>query len=255
MDRDQRTYFRDRFRQSRSVVLNDAENFVAISHEVERLGRYLKAGRGRGLNDYGANIIELAKRSPLAQEVPGCWPQFHIEAGVLYRLHQRARNDAIHEGAAARCAAGYAVSLALILEDALMDDDRLVGHVMVRDPVCASMWQPISFVRQTLLANSYSFLPVQHVQGSAVRWGLVSDFAVASYLRSAASNAERLKRLATPLVDAVRDEDGVHLDDAYMCQPDESIESALAASDGRPVLIVGEDPTVLLGIATPFDML
>jgi hypothetical protein len=255
MDRDQRIYFRDRFRQARNVVLNDAENFVAVSHEVERLGRYLSAGKGRGLNDYETAIIELAQRSPLAKDVPGRWPQCHIEADVLYRLHQRARNDAIHEGAAARCGAAYAVSLALILEDALMDDDRVVGHVMVRDPVCASMWQPISFVRQTLLANSYSFLPVQHGEGAVVRWGLVSDFAVASYLRLAASNAERRRRLATPLVDAIRDEDGVHLDDAYMCQPDESIERALAASGGRPVLVVGDDLTILLGIATPFDML
>lgn len=255
VNRDQRVYFRDRLRQARSVVLDDAENFVAVSHEVERLGRFLSAGSGNGLNAYEASILKLAQRSPLAEHVPQLWPQCHIDVAVLYKLHRRARNDAIHEGASARSAAAHAVPLALILEDALMDDDREVSHVMVRDPVCASMWQPISFVRQTLLANSFSCLPVQRGEGEAARWGLVSDFAVARFLRSASGQAERRRRLATPLGEAIGADGGVQLDDPYICRPHEAIDVALAASGGRPVLVVGEDDTVLLGIATPFDML
>lgn len=255
MNRDQRIYFRDRLRHARSVVLNDAENFVAVSHEVERLGRFLSAGTGNGLNDYEPAILDLAQCSPLAKDVPQRWPQCHIEVAVLYKLHRQARNDAIHEGASARSAAAHAVPLALILEDALMDDDREVGHVMVRDPVCASMWQPVSFVRQTLLASSFSFLPVQHGHGTAVRWGLISDHAVARYLRSASTRAERRRRLATPIAEAIGGDDGLHLLAPFICGPNESIDRALAASGGRPVLIVGEDEAVLLGIATPFDML
>jgi hypothetical protein len=210
---------------------------------------------GRGLGDYETAILTLARLSPLATEVPRFWPQCHIDVAVLYKLHRRARNDAIHEGASARSAAAHAVPLALILEDALMEDDREVSHVMVRDPVCASMWQPISFVRQTLLANSYSFLPVQRAEAEAVRWALVSDFAVACYLRSAPSNGDRRRRLATPLGEAMGTDGGLELVDPYICGPDEPIDRALAASLGRPVLIVGGDSTVLLGIATPFDML
>ena len=255
MHLDQRVYFRDRLRQARNVVLDDAEAFVAVSHEIERLGRYLNGGKGKGLGSYKEVVADLAKRSPLAEDVPKQWSRWHIEFGVLYKLHQRARNDAIHEGASARSAAAYAVALSLILEDALMDDEREVGHVMVRDPVCASLWQPISFVRQTLLANSFSFLPVQLGEGADSRWALVSDFSVARYLRSASSETDRGRRLASSLADAVRADDGVRLVDAFICRANEPIDRALASSDGRPVLVVGEEESVLLGIATPFDML
>jgi hypothetical protein len=53
----------------------------------------------------------------------------------------------------------HAFQVALILEDALMTDMKMVSQYMVRDVVCAQSWQPISFVRQQMLAYSYSYLP------------------------------------------------------------------------------------------------
>ena len=69
------------------------------------------------------------------------------------------RNDALHQGACARHLANHAVQLALVLEDALMPSEPKVSDFMVRDAICAAHWQPISFVRQQMLANSFSYLP------------------------------------------------------------------------------------------------
>ena len=136
-----------------------------------------------------------------------------------------------------------------------MPEEQEVGHIMVREPVCASLWQPISFVRQTLLANSFSYLPVRDSEGPDARWGLISDFAIATYLRAAKGEGERSRRLAKPLVDVLGADDGIRLDYPYACGLDESIVFALANSEGKPVLVVGDNGSTLLGLATSFDML
>jgi len=53
-----------------------------------------------------------------------------------------------------------AVELSIVLEEAIMNGYDRVGDFMVRNTVCAYLWQPLSFIRQTMLANSFSYLPV-----------------------------------------------------------------------------------------------
>ena len=70
-------------------------------------------------------------------------------------------NDALHQGAFARHLTIHAIDLALILEDALRSfEEPRVSDYMVRNPLFAELWQPIGFIRQQMLANSFSFLPV-----------------------------------------------------------------------------------------------
>ena len=39
-------------------------------------------------------------------------------------------------------------------------ESEKIGDYMVPNPVCASDWQPVGFVRQMMLANSFSYIPV-----------------------------------------------------------------------------------------------
>jgi hypothetical protein len=125
----------------------------------------------------------------------------------------------------------------------------------VREPVCAEPWQPISFVRHTMLENSFSFLPIDVAQSGPADWRLVSDFAVASYLRAALSKNERKKRLGRALREAWAD--GLSRPEAaVIVAPSDTPQAALDRSGGRPVLVVdSKHPERLLGILTPFDFL
>ena len=46
--------------------------------------------------------------------------------------------------------------------------DRIADY-MVRGPACACMWHPLSFIRQTMLSSSFSFLPVNAGSGGISR--------------------------------------------------------------------------------------
>jgi hypothetical protein len=245
-------YFRDQLREARAVALKDAEAFEQLVFVVERIGVCL-TGSIAGLGPYAGPVAELADKSPLATAIPTLLPEWHAPFATLYNLVRQARNDALHEGAFARHLTSHAVELMIVLEDALMADAFGARDFMVRDPVCAMLWQPISSVRRSMLVNSFSFLPVaKHVNG-APRWSLLSDFSLASYLRAAKSSAERNKRLARPLDEAIEAGDVV-LAEAPRCGPEDSVATILERSRGLPVLVVGTDGD-LRGIVTPFDVL
>jgi CBS domain-containing protein len=165
-------------------------------------------------------------------------------------VRSRARCDALHQGAFARHLTSHAIELALILEDALRSSEKpRISDYMVRNPLFAEFWQPIGFIRQQMLANSFSFLPV--LQGED--WCLVSDREVAIYLRTS-SNSERKRRLATPL-----DKTQLNLPTAECVEEETSLQDALKALRDAPLLVCGEGipgtPKRLLGIVTAFDLL
>jgi hypothetical protein len=148
---------------------------------------------------------------------------------------------------------GHAVLIALTLEDALMTGIDRVADYMVRMPVCACMWHPLSFVRQTMLASSFSFLPINAGSEHAPDWRLISDCAVAAFLRSPDA-PNRSARLGVTIRQAV-EEHGLVLKQPHLCTIDDVVQAALANCQGLPVLIVSKDHKMLLGIATPFDLL
>jgi CBS domain-containing protein len=137
-----------------------------------------------------------------------------------------------------------------VLEDALMSNANTVREFMVREPVCASLWQPLSFIRQQMLKNSFTYLPLLSGDEGQPRWLLVSDYHVAHYLRQ----GDRKARLAKTLESAIAED--LILEQAIICFADTGVVEALEKSKGQPVIVVDrEHPEQLVGIVTPFDLL
>lgn len=214
---------------------------------LERLGRML-APKATGLAQKQKAITELALGSPLAQELPAGHPACHSPFGVLYSHVREARNAAMHEGAYARCLTTHLTQLALVLEDALMTPSKHVGDFMVRNPTCAAMWQPVSFIRQLMLSHSYSSLPVEALAGEP-RWQVVTDRDVASFLHGAPDWRDAL---GTILQDAIQS-GSLPLRTPLCCTREMDAPTALQLADSMPLLVV--EGGHLLGIVTAFDLL
>ena len=246
-------YFLNLFRQARAKVLRDAEAAAAIIHVLEKMGMFL-GGEMKCLGEYEGHIKSVACRSLLARKVPKELMEFHIPFAELYRSVREARNAAMHEGAYARHLTTHAVKLALLLESALMNGLDLVRDLMVPNPVCAEMWQPLSFIRQTMLENSFSYLPVRTSVDPQAPWKLVSDASLALYLRAASDGECMKKRLVQSLADAEQT-GGIKLLRTKQCHQEEPISSVLAGWNGLLILVVRKDSTDLVGILTAFDLL
>ncbi len=247
-------------------ALKDSEGYQKVLHVIERMGSCL-LGKIRTLHKYGDKIRELAARSPYAEEIPEIHPAWHTPFSVLYELVKQARNDAMHQGVVARQLTHNLVVMALILEDAMKvnDNGARISDIMVRNIVTAEMWHPVSFVRQQMLINSFTYLPL--FDGS--EWKVLSDHAVARYLFNC-SNSERKKRLIQTIAQAKSN--GLSLDDGLVVRlvngsdtkhanliniDGEPVElsNLVNQSEGRPILVTAEDNKRLVGLITPFDML
>jgi len=251
MENEAALHFRDQLRAARAAALRDAEAFQEIVFVLERLGAFLSNAR-MDLGRYLPKIKDQAARSPMAEEVPSELPHFHQQFDVKYHLVREARNSALHEGAMARHLTANAVELSLVLEEGIMRDRYQASDFMVRNPVCAFMWQPLSFIRQTMLVNSFSYLPVP-VEGAAkTDWRLISDFRLGQYLRK---NGKVVKSgLIQLLQDAVKPGQ-LELHSPKTCRPHDKIDKLLETSEGLPTLVLSLDSNELLGILTPFDLL
>ncbi len=243
---DQRRHFRDELRTARATALRDAEGFLDVIVVLERLGLFLH-GKLESLGAYSGEIASLAGDSPLANDLPKGQPFWHSSFREMYNLVRDARNDAVHQGAYARHLSAHLVKIALILEDALMSEAHTVAEFMVRDPVCAEEWHPLSFVRQQMLTNSFSYLPARGQDGS---WSLISDFEVGRYLVKGDRKSKLAKTLGQARVD------GLAICPTKPCAPNTTTGVALELSQGKPLLVVDStDSNRLLGIVTPFDLL
>lgn len=257
MEHDAAIYFRDQFRDARARALHDAEAYQEVLFAIERFGSAL-CGEIGALGPYREKIIAKAKISPLAEDIPTKHRDWHVPFAALSEMVKDARNDALHQGASARHLTAHATQLVLVLEDALNEHATNVGDYMVRDPLCAYPWQPVSLVRQQMLANNFSYLPIWDERGQVSTWRLVSDHAVANYLQSAPSkNGKdgRRERLARTVEEALNSS-GLDLTDVQRCDSKTSVAEALELLDGPPVLVIDRDNHHrLIGILTPFDLL
>jgi CBS domain-containing protein len=256
VDAESAVFFLDQLRSARLAALADSEAFDEIVHVVERLGSYL-CGKIADLGKYRVALSSLAQGSWLAD------PRVEFRAlltpfSELYELVRIARNDALHQGASARHLTKHAVELAIILEEALGTGmNPTVGDFMVRNPVCAQLWQPIGFIRQQMLASSYSYLPVL---GSGGKWFVVSDVSVARFL-GADREGHRKSRLGESLCEASANERRL-LTSVPDLSADARLEEALEVLKDHSVMLVTrkgqKDPPAgaeLLGILTAFDLL
>ncbi len=249
MERDSAICFANQLRDARGNALRDSEAFDEIIHVVERLGSYCMCAI-ENLGEYKPKLVELARLSALAIDVPAIHPVFHVSFPRLYDLVQYARNAALHQGAVARRLTGHAIQLTLVLEDALRQgfSDMTVGDYMVRNVICAEEWQPISFIRQQMLANSFTFMPVKIEK----HWRLISDLEVARFLGT--DGRQRNNLLAKTLK-----ESGIKLNPTIPCTPRTALSDALKRLvDEKLPLVVCVDTSAespIAGILTAFDLL
>ena len=252
-------HYRDELRESRLKALRDAESFEDIVFVLERIGVHLTDKIGLGLGGYKQAI------SQLAGGIPETCDDWHSSFDGLYELVCEGRNDALHQGAFARHLTTWAVQLATIVEDALVEEATQsmaaqIKDFMIQNPVRAYMWQPMSSIRQIMLANSFSYLPVAVGEQCKPSWHLISDFAVVSFLRRTTpgktkreQRLERLERLSCKLQEARKEKPDL-LCEARICRASDLVESVLRDSQGKPVLVLG-NPGELRGLVTPFDLL
>jgi hypothetical protein len=251
--------------------LADAEAFDKIIHVVERLGYYLtkekKSDQGYygNLRKYTAAITEFANRSCLSN--PSIAHQAYLTSfSRLYELVKEARNDALHQGAFARHLTKHLIELAIILEDALrsIPPDLVVSDLMVRNPECAELWKPLSFIRQQMLANSYSYLPVvrssDDVLNPSEEWTIVSDASIARFLRCRIHGTEsidkfRIKRLSKTLQDAMDEDSNICLRATVIFENAQISEIADNLKDQSVMLVKHQNRLELVGILTAFDLL
>lgn len=262
MERKKALYFRDRFRAAREAAQKNAENFDKIIFALEQLGMHLCKRQGNGLGNYMDAIFALACKSSLAKpsdkQRPFCTP-----FDILFDLVRQGRNSAMHEGAYARHLTQHAIEISIVLEDAFdqiidMPEPNMnkptISDFMVRNPVCAEIWHPLSFIRQNMLANSFSYLPVE-VEES--KWKLVSDLEVSKYLRKEVDGDKRRDKLAKTLDEASKS--GLTLLDAVAVKDADTVATALDKLNDKcrpPVLLVTDVAEKrLLGIVTAFDLL
>lgn len=254
MDKDKCIYFRDQLRNARANALRDAEGYDQVLFAIEALGRFLTK-KGTGLGRYKPELEKLSRLSALYDVSEEC-RDWHMPFASLFEVVLVGRNDAMHQGVAARHLTAHVVQLALILEDALMSDATAVGDYMVRNPICAQMWQPISFVRQQMLAESFSYLPVLNGK----QWCLISDQSVAQYIKlSEKDNKERLMHTVEQVCNDFKKEGVDLLIKAQTCCAKTPLKEIIGNFDGKPLLVCrdGEpdEPTELVGILTAFDLL
>jgi hypothetical protein len=242
-------YFAGQFKTARAVALFDSEDFQEILFALERFGSFLTK-KVSTLSDYQSVINKIACESPLAKDIPKNHKSWHTPFYDLYEMVMTARNEALHQGAVARHLTTHAIELSIVLEDALMGGMKKVSYFMVNNPVCAYFWQPISFARQEMLVNSFSYLPVQDTDEKRC---LISDVEVARYLR--VKSDDRKVRLGKTILQA-RDNDDLKLESADWCSSEVNIDGVLKRLGHLPLLVSSpEQPRKLIGILTPFDLL
>lgn len=265
LDKEIKLFFINQLKEARLEALKDAEGYQKILHVVEKMGSYM-TGEIRDLNYYRKRIEEVASESPYATEIPYKCQAWHTPFDKLYELVRQSRNDAMHQGVVARHLTRSLVLMALVLEDAMKVNNRAsITDIMVRNIVTAELWHPVSFVRQQMLINSFTYLPL--FDGS--EWKVISDHAVARYLFNC-SNSERKKRLIQTIAQAKSN--GLSLDNGLVVRlvngsdtkhanliniDGEPVElsNLVNQSKGSPILVTAEDNKRLVGLITPFDML
>ena len=256
MNRECALSFRDQFRDARYYALEDAEGYQKILFVLERLGSYLFKLRG-DLGKYKPCICQLVTcHHPNGGRPLEGYSHYFMDFDTLYEMVREGRNDAQHQGAVARILTSHSVQLSIILEDALSNVEApekgpKIKDYMVRNPVCASLWQPIGFIRQIMLENSFSYLPFQ----CGDTWYVVSDCDIARYLAGCESQ-KRPKKLSKTL-ECVKKSGYITLMKKAVVPPDTTVSEALerVKCQGWPILVKRDGCEELLGIAAAFDLM
>ncbi len=251
LDWHERLYYRDQLRKARYAALADAEGFQSVCFALEALGMRLLGRRG-DLGRYLGPLRGLATNSSTLADLATNSPSRFSSFDSLFALVRSARNDAMHSGVYARHATAAAIEICIGLEEALMtqvDARTTVSDFMVKSVVLVERWQPVAHARQLMLTHSFSFLPVY-----LDRWMLVSETAVARYLRG---GGDWKSLMSTPIDRA--EEAGLRLIDARVVRPEDSAVDLLNDCEldrqSARLWLVEEAPGRLCGVLSPFELM
>ncbi len=172
---DQRIYFRNLFRNARAKAQKSLENFQDLLFALEKLGM-VRLNKEATLGTYKDAICKEIEKSALYQSQEDSY--YYINHKRLFSIITSYRNDALHQGAVARNLTSRTIQLILLIEDAFMDIEDNIGSFMVSDVVIAELWQPVAFIRQKMLENSFSYIPICHEN----KWYFLSDYNIVNYL-------------------------------------------------------------------------
>ena len=248
----ERLYYRDQLRSARYAALADAEGFQSVCYALEALGMRL-LGKRRDLGSYLRPLRDLATKSATLNELAVEFPSRFSSFDGLFAQVRNARNDAMHSGVYARHATEAAIEICIGLEEALMsqvnEPRKTVADFMVKSAVVVESWQPVAHARQLMLTHSFSFLPVY-----LDRWRLISETAVARYLRG---TGDWKSLMSTPIGRAA---DGrLALLDARVVRPADSAIELLnnVDLDREParIWLVEDSPGRLCGVLSPFELM
>lgn len=229
-------------REARAMVYRDAESFDQATAKLELVGQLLCGKVLNGLGDYETEIIALASLAP------------NTEARHLRKLFgtiRTTRNDSVHTGAFIRHHGLKLVELLLYLEEAISMQARTAADLMVRSPMVAELWWTVAMVRTAMLANSYSYLPIETKPDE---WQFIADDELVRFLNGF-QNSKRRDLLGRTIKSIPQNE--LKLLPAEIVEPTCLIEQILAKMDHQPLLVmenVGEQKR-LVGIITAFDLL
>jgi CBS domain-containing protein len=246
LEPEHRVAFAREFKTARSAAVRDAEAFHELLFALERLGSFRTNSRG-DLSDYRKALGEIARESHLAFDSAARYPESHLSFSALYEAVRAGRNDAMHQGVPARHLSRNAQEIALIIEDALMSAAKTAKEFMVREPVCAELWQPISAIRRTMLLNAFTYLPYEKSRGA---WRLIADRNLVEFLRE--SERDRKDRLLMTLGEAL--DKGLEDTPPCFCEFGDPVSMFASKMNGVPCLVLSKSRR-LVGIVTEFDLL
>lgn len=239
-------------REGRESAQKDSENYGALVRAFELIGRMEKDSSGNGLGAYRHELLKIAEGSILSNGKPA---HLHIDSKRLFELIKEQRNDAVHQGVVARNLVRHAVEFSIILENAIMNSGTLkyAEDFMVRDVTYADWNHPMSYTRQRMLMNAFSFLPVIAEDGTVK---VLGDVAFAKWLCKVPYQ-DRKRAIMRSLKEILADTPvTLVLDDPVLLPHDVLIDLVVEKMRTTPVLLHEPGNTSrIVGIITASDLL
>jgi len=204
---------------------------------------------------------------PVLEALSIRFPQIFSRFDALYESLQAARNDAMHTGAYARHVTATAIELCIGLEASLMSTPQrsFVADFMVKDVIIVEEWQPVARARQLMLTHSFTYLPAL-IDG---QWKLISEMAVARFLRSGGSPAHLLG-MQISTASKTTNTDGtefapserpvpLELSPPRLVNATDRVDSLLTPEVASPTpslwLVKGHNDQSLSGVLSPFELM
>ncbi|BDP42401.1 hypothetical protein DAETH_23700 [Deinococcus aetherius] len=226
-------YYLKLFRQARYKTLEDAEDFKSVCYALEEFGRRLTGAHQNGLGRYSVALKSFVGRHN------------KVEFDALFSVVKAARNDVSHQGVFARNLASKAAKLVTIIEEELYTMTTLVRHVMVEGVVFVQPFHTLSKVREIMLENSFSHLPVK-IDNEFL---LISDHHIVKLW--SASNLTSNQKYVEPLIALAQLPD---LPSVGKIRESDPVPTAYQTMQGLPLLVLDNNDNPV-GILTPFDLL